>query len=105
MSESQFQQEYVLHQKLSEMLAREESFWRQKSRECWLREGDRKTSFFHKSAKVRRCSNRRQQIKSNQGNILTKIEDINREVVSYYTGLLNEDNSNVLDVVVSPFPL
>ena len=42
---------------LSMALREEELFWRQKSREEWLRAGDLNTSFFHNSVKGRQIKN------------------------------------------------
>ena len=43
----------------------EEISWRQKSREVWLREGDRNTSFFHRMANSHRRRNCLSKIKIN----------------------------------------
>ena len=51
---------------LNKMLMAEEDMWHQRSRNCWLKSGDRNTSFFHTKA-----SNR------NQRNMISKIMDSN----------------------------
>lgn len=55
---------------LEEILAREEIFWRQKSREVWLSDGDRNTKFFHSSTKLKRSRNRIYCIENSSGSTL-----------------------------------
>ncbi|XP_057847249.1 uncharacterized protein LOC131057072 [Cryptomeria japonica] len=58
MDEEAFNKEKVLYKRYSEVLAREEIFWQQKSRETWLKDGDRNTKIYHTSVKVRRTRNK-----------------------------------------------
>ncbi|KAL3733326.1 hypothetical protein ACJRO7_022799 [Eucalyptus globulus] len=60
------------HRKLFVNLRRdEESFYRQKSRIRWLKEGDRNTKFFHNSVKRRQLRNRILSVKDSSGALIS----------------------------------
>ena len=63
--------------------------WRQKSREVWLREGDRNTGFFHKMANSHKRRNYLSKIKIN-GTWLTEEQEINGRVVGAFKDLLTD---------------
>ena len=67
----------------------EEVSWRQKSRELWLKEGDRNTSFFHKMANSHKNRNTINKIRIN-GNWLTKDNAIQKGVVDFFKTLLSK---------------
>jgi hypothetical protein len=48
------QQEDSLQRQWHKACRVEESYWRQKSRSLWLKEGDRNTAYFHKQAEARK---------------------------------------------------
>ena len=65
----------------------EEVSWRQKSREIWLKEGDRNTKFFHKMANAHRRRNQLNRIKVN-GRCLTEESEIKEEADRNFQELL-----------------
>ncbi|RVX19039.1 Transposon TX1 uncharacterized 149 kDa protein [Vitis vinifera] len=67
----------------------EEVSWRQKSREVWLREGDRNTGFFHKMANSHRRRNCLSKIKVD-GVWLTEEQEIKRGVVRAFKDQLTD---------------
>ncbi|RVW43416.1 Transposon TX1 uncharacterized 149 kDa protein [Vitis vinifera] len=66
----------------------EEITWRQKSREVWLKEGDRNTGFFHKMANAHRRRNNVDRIKVN-GDWLTEENDIREGIANAFKTLLS----------------
>ena len=67
----------------------EETSWRQKSRELWLREGDKNTGYFHKMANAYKRVNSLVKIKIN-GAWVTEERDIKDGVVHAFHSLLAE---------------
>ncbi|CAN1346105.1 Galactose-binding lectin [Linum perenne] len=59
----------------------EESFFRQKSRVIWISEGDKNTSYFHKSMKARQARNFISSIKGTDGILCTTVDQIAAEAV------------------------
>ena len=70
--------------KLDKRCEREEIFWKQNSRVGWLKEGEKNTSFFHRSVIQHRNHNRISRLKSGNGTILETHEDIEQEIIKYY---------------------
>eukprot|EP00253_Pinus_taeda_P013868 PITA_13868 len=81
----------------------EEEYWRVKSRNLWLKAGDRNTAFFHKQSQVRKCFNSISEIKVE--NVTHKDFDyIKKTTFLHFQSLYSEDkdlnqNSDLLDVV------
>ncbi|XP_057845074.2 uncharacterized protein LOC131054554 [Cryptomeria japonica] len=98
MSEMKFEEEKMLKKEYAEILAKEETYWRQKSRELWLKEGDRNTIFFHNLVKVRRSLNNFFSITSQDGKILEDPEEINKEAIEYFSNFLKGTDTQDGDV-------
>ncbi|XP_059070595.1 uncharacterized protein LOC131860228 [Cryptomeria japonica] len=72
-----------------DILTKEEIFWKQKSRQVWLSEGDNNTNFFHNSVKVRRAKNRITQIANGENQIITDPKMIAEDATQYFSNILN----------------
>ncbi|RVW82108.1 Transposon TX1 uncharacterized 149 kDa protein [Vitis vinifera] len=67
----------------------EETSWRQKSREIWLKEGDKNTKYFHKMANARARKNFLSKIRINEVT-LSSSDDLKEGVCRAYKSLLSE---------------
>ncbi|RVX09333.1 hypothetical protein CK203_015351 [Vitis vinifera] len=68
----------------------EEVHWRQKSRELWLKEGDRNTGYFHRMANAHRRNNSMDRIMIN-GELLTEDQAVRDGIVNEFQKLLSEE--------------
>lgn len=92
MDEKLYLKEKGLKQEYEEIIAKEEIFWCQKSRETWLEVGHRNTKFFHNSTKVHRITN----IKDSSGGLVKEPKIIADLVVNHFETLLNNfEGSNL----------
>lgn len=85
--------EHEVVAKLADILAREETMERQRSRISWLREGDRNTAFFQAKARARNRTNRIKMLTDDAGNTFTEQEDLERLSCQFYQNLFSaQDN-------------
>lgn len=87
--EEEIESRLILTNKFEEIARIEEMAWRQRSRAIWLKEGDKNTRFFHKTANTHRRSNTIDKLKV-EGVMIEDPEEIKREIVSFYENLYIE---------------
>ncbi|KAF3645754.1 putative COP9 signalosome complex subunit 4-like [Capsicum annuum] len=79
----------TLNMKFEDVANREKIAYRQRSRAVWLKQGDRNTDFFHRIANAHRSTNTIDKLKV-RGVILTKVEEVHEEIISYSKKLYSE---------------
>ena len=89
------QEEKDCEEKLRYWSQIEESIPRQKSRIDWLTQGDSNSKFFFAAMKARKAKNKIAQIQNDQGETLTKAEEIQGEVVGFFKGLLGKSSNEI----------
>ncbi|KAK3229219.1 hypothetical protein Dsin_001100 [Dipteronia sinensis] len=85
--------EETLVKEYQDILEQEEIFWQQKSRNCWLKEGDRNTKFFHLSAIIRRRRNKIKGFKKDDGSWIEDIGELKAEAVRNFLKLFKKKHT------------
>lgn len=99
--------EKTLKEELNEILKREEIHWRQKSREIWLKEGDKNTKFFHRTTTTNRCKKRITEIRKINGRMTQNTKEVNKEAIDFFESILNRDtqiNRHIRDKILDSIP-
>lgn len=76
-----------------EAKADEESFFKQRAKVRWLREGDNNTAFFHNTVREKNCAHRIEAISDMHGNFFVG-EEVPSQFVKFYEELLGTDSQN-----------
>ena len=90
-TEENCRKEAHLQADLNEWLLRNEILWKQKSREVWLKEGDKNSKFFHLSTIIRRRRNSIDAVKNDSGEWITDRREIQKHFVEKFKTLFNEE--------------
>lgn len=85
---SNAEHELELHRKWQILSSAEESFFMQRSRVTWLREGDNNTTYFHKMANTRQALNHIHFLFDNDGARIESQQGIHNHSVDYFEKLL-----------------
>ncbi|KAL8129681.1 hypothetical protein V2J09_018836 [Rumex salicifolius] len=92
---------------LATVLCQEETMWLQKSRETWLKDGDRNMSFFHLSLMIRRKYNRATMLLDDDVQWIEDSQALESHVVSFYRNLYVLSDHKLYPIVTphNLFPL
>jgi hypothetical protein len=89
---------------LGEVLAREETMERQRSRIEWLKDGDRNTSFFQAKARARNRTNRITLLKDEAGREFTDQDNLERLACDFYQKLFTAQETLQPEVICRHVP-
>ena len=82
-----------IQEKLDRREKQEETLWKSKTRNKWLLEGERNTSF-HKTTIQNRQINRISHLKDGEGNILEEHNDIETSLLDHFKNTMKEPQVN-----------
>lgn len=96
--------EYMVErEKLNDILLQEETYWKQRAKLFWLREGDENTRFFHSSASARKKANHIHHLLDETGAKIEDNEGMGNIVKDYFKNIFTRaDTGRVLDRGNSP---
>ena len=88
---------------LSKAYSDEERYWKQKSCNRWMREGDRNTGFFHACAKIRYSQNRINTTMDDEGNTFTGDNEIANHAQEFFTKIFSTNGVQVSPIDFADF--
>ncbi|XP_060959342.1 uncharacterized protein LOC115704505 [Cannabis sativa] len=84
---------------LFEVLTQKEVFWRQRSKQLWLQEGDKNSKFFHAMASSRRRMNAIDKLQCEDGSWVDWDSGLFDVMCSYFQNLFTSSNCSMDDVL------
>lgn len=93
-SEVSIQEEAVAYERWLHVASLEEDFLKQRAKLHWLDVGDQNNKTFHNAIRSRQAQNTIQEIKCQNGSIVTQQKDIKEEAVRFFSEFLNHIPDN-----------
>ncbi|KAF2297134.1 hypothetical protein GH714_017871 [Hevea brasiliensis] len=76
-----------------------ESYWRQRAKEFWLKEGDQNTKFFHRKATIRQRKNRIDRLKDDNGNWCDWSTGLEAMITDYFKNIFTSNAGSSNDII------
>ncbi|KAG7588741.1 Zinc finger CCHC-type superfamily [Arabidopsis suecica] len=99
-SDSLFRQEHVARKKWKFFAIALKSFYRQKSRIKWLKEGDANTRFFHMAVIAHHSKNLIKYLRGEDDSKVENVQQIKDMIITYYTHLLGTESDSVMPLSI-----
>uniref|UniRef100_A0A803PIN7 Reverse transcriptase domain-containing protein n=1 Tax=Cannabis sativa TaxID=3483 RepID=A0A803PIN7_CANSA len=90
--------------KLSEILAQWETFWKQRSKQYWLNSSDKNSKYFHSVASSRKRNNSISQLQNNNGVWVNCESGIQGVITGYFRDLFQASGTNLGSVLDRIWP-
>ncbi|KAL2896303.1 hypothetical protein RDABS01_038087 [Bienertia sinuspersici] len=100
-SEEHIKEMKLLDGEIDELERREEEFWAQRSRQVWLKEGDKNTAFFHKKAQQRRYRNTIRGVFDDGGNWREEEEEMEEIFLEFFSNLFKANGSHDAELILN----
>uniref|UniRef100_A0A803Q5L9 CCHC-type domain-containing protein n=1 Tax=Cannabis sativa TaxID=3483 RepID=A0A803Q5L9_CANSA len=84
--------------RLQEVLIQKEVFWRQRSKQVWLKEGDQNSKYFHAMATSRKRNNSIKRLQNDQGIWIDWENNLPSLMVDYFNNLFTSSSLDVSEV-------
>ncbi|XP_062103848.1 uncharacterized protein LOC133814961 [Humulus lupulus] len=81
-------------QKLFQAISQKEIFWRQRSKQLWLKAGDQNTKYFHAAASARRRQNHISRLKNASGEWVDWDSGLQDTIEAYFTELFSSSDTD-----------
>ncbi|KAL6204999.1 hypothetical protein ACLB2K_022265 [Fragaria x ananassa] len=80
---------------IAKSIITEETFWRQRAKVTWLRDGDKNTSFFHRKASNRKRKNNLKGLYNDLGEWVEDDEGVEQVVSSYFQSMFTAEDVDI----------
>ncbi|XP_062005887.1 uncharacterized protein LOC133723071 [Rosa rugosa] len=101
-----YEEQRQLHARFSQLLTIQETYWRQRSRALWLKEGDRNTAYFHRKASNRKSRNTIKGLLDEHGVWQTEPSEVQRLLMLYFQNIFSAEqvDEEAIEAVIDSTP-